>query len=320
MKWFYGLLIFLFMVVVLLAAPAKDCNITQVNLVPLDVLGSNTYQGVKGGLYIDGSNTRPCNYEELGIDIANTVKPLDVNGQVDLTNGVIGVASIGMSNCNYEFAKFMQIASNDQTINPRIIFANGASGGATTEQWEKTNDKKGLIVWGKFADSLAVAGIAPTQLQVIWVKNMTRVPMGNNANLEVYRAYDVSKLKALVTNIKQLYPGVKLCYHSSRIYGGYRPNALNAEPYCYWSGFSIQELVRLRMNNAIDSPWISWGPYLWTDGTRTGNASFPELRWLCEDLANDGIHPSDSGTQKVAEMLLHFLKTDTTSAPWFLSQ
>jgi pre-peptidase len=41
--------------------------------------------------------------------------------------------------------------------------------------------------------------------------------------------------------------------------------------------------------------------------------------WACTDTVSDGTHPSASGQAKVAGLLLDFLKTDPTAAPWFLA-
>ena len=41
-------------------------------------------------------------------------------------------------------------------------------------------------------------------------------------------------------------------------------------------------------------------------------------RQMREDLSDrDGTHPSSSGREKVAQMLLKFLKSDPTARPWF---
>ncbi|MEX0712546.1 MAG: hypothetical protein WD278_09365 [Pirellulales bacterium] len=40
--------------------------------------------------------------------------------------------------------------------------------------------------------------------------------------------------------------------------------------------------------------------------------------WRREDFSGDGIHPSQSGRQKVAEQLLSFLKADSTARTWFV--
>jgi lysophospholipase L1-like esterase len=37
-----------------------------------------------------------------------------------------------------------------------------------------------------------------------------------------------------------------------------------------------------------------------------------------DDFGPDGTHPSTSGREKVARLLLTFLKNDPTSRPWFL--
>lgn len=42
-----------------------------------------------------------------------------------------------------------------------------------------------------------------------------------------------------------------------------------------------------------------------------------DLVWTPEDFANDGTHPSNSGRQKVAELLLEFMKNEPTAETWF---
>jgi len=62
-------------------------------------------------------------------------------------------------------------------------------------------------------------------------------------------------------------------------------------------------------------PWLSWGPYLWSNG-KTPNAQ--GVSWVESDFAADGTHPGGSGRQKVAEALIKFFSTDETAVPWFL--
>jgi hypothetical protein len=66
------------------------------------------------------------------------------------------------------------------------------------------------------------------------------------------------------------------------------------------------------------APLLLWGPYLWADGTipRKGDG----LIWERNDLAEDGVHPSESGRRKVADMLLNFFKTDSLAATWFVKK
>ena len=67
--------------------------------------------------------------------------------------------------------------------------------------------------------------------------------------------------------------------------------------------------------NYNNAPVLLWGPYLWADGTVPRSDG---LVWNCEDLADDGVHPSESGRQKVADMLLNFFTTDSLARVWFL--
>ena len=41
------------------------------------------------------------------------------------------------------------------------------------------------------------------------------------------------------------------------------------------------------------------------------------LTWVRSDLAGDGVHPSDSGRRKVADLLLEFFTTDPLAKGWF---
>jgi len=57
---------------------------------------------------------------------------------------------------------------------------------------------------------------------------------------------------------------------------------------------------------------------LWGDGTTARQAD--GLVWENRDLSGDGTHPSDSGRQKVADLLLKFFKTDPFAKPWFVNK
>jgi lysophospholipase L1-like esterase len=62
-------------------------------------------------------------------------------------------------------------------------------------------------------------------------------------------------------------------------------------------------------------PLLLWGPYFWADGTTPRKSD--NLVWQRADLAGDGTHPSESGRQKVAEMLLKFFTEDSLAKTWF---
>lgn len=62
------------------------------------------------------------------------------------------------------------------------------------------------------------------------------------------------------------------------------------------------------------APVLLWGPYLWTDGTKGRSDG---ITWQQSDTAADGTHPSQTGQQKVARLLLDFFTTDASAKPWF---
>jgi hypothetical protein len=66
---------------------------------------------------------------------------------------------------------------------------------------------------------------------------------------------------------------------------------------------------------AVRAPWIQWGPYLWSDGVKGRKDGFAYLR---EDVRDDGLHPCDKGSAKIAELMLEFFRSDPTTHSWFL--
>ena len=100
----------------------------------------------------------------------------------------------------------------------------------------------------------------------------------------------------------------------------YTLSGLSPEPTAYETGFAVKWLIEQRLaatgNLGLQvAPWLSWGPYLWVDGTQPRSDG---LVWSCSDTSGDFTHPSPSGQTKVANQLLVFFKTDPTATPWFL--
>jgi hypothetical protein len=208
-------------------AAASDCSKTSVGLVPLTDLGTGLYKGYQGGLYPDGSNTRPTEHENAGLEIARSIRPLGANGQAD-ANGRIVLLSIGMSNTTQEFSTLKPLADADEEKNSKLVIVDGAQGGMTAADISNLNSSRGQQFWLTVDSRLAQSAVTPAQVQVAWVKEADARPT------EGFPEY-ANKLKgelALIAQIlKTRFPNIKLAYFSSRTYGGYASTTLNPEPY-----------------------------------------------------------------------------------------
>jgi hypothetical protein len=282
------------------AFPAANCAQTSVAMKPLTDLGTAKYRGYRGGLYRNGKNVPPKTYLATGLARAKGIKPLD---------GKIVLLSIGMSNTTQEFSAFKRIADTDSRKSPSVTIVDGAQGGQDARIVSDPNAR----FWTVVGLRLSLAGATPAQVQAVWLKEAHARPT------ETFPA-DAKRLKkdlvAIVGILRDKFPNLKLVYVSSRTYGGYASTALNPEPFAYDSGFAVKWLVLDRIAGRLSGPWLAWGPYLWTNGAAGRRDG---LVWTCADTRpSDGTHPSPSGQQKVAQLLLKFFTTNATARSWFV--
>lgn len=294
-------------------------NKPHVDLIPLDEMtAAQKHEGEEGGLYGDGKNVPPEAHHKAAEAALKRIRPLDAHGKPD-PNGKIGFISISMSNATQEFSTFVPLANADPKKSPQVAIVDCAQGGQAMAEWGDPNGRP----WQEADRRIASAGVGAAQIQVVWVKLANKGPSGS---LDQH----VNKLTADTTvvlhNIRQKFPNVQIAYLGSRIYGGHATGGLNPEPYAYEGAFAVRRLIKDQVAGkpelAYDaergtgkSPLLLWGPYLWADGDKPRRSD--GLVWLREDLSGDGVHPSNSGREKVAKLLLDFCKTNPLAAPWF---
>jgi hypothetical protein len=289
-------------------------------------LGSGEYTrldggptGVIGGLYPGGSNLRPQAHTAAGAQIAGQVTPLDAAGSPDPASGRVVMLAVGMSNTFMEFRDFARLLSGDPTINPKLTLVNGAQPGRTSPDWVDPNSD----TWQVAAQRLANAGVTPQQVQVVWLKNV-RTGVGNFPGQPQALQGD---LEAIARNLRIHYPNVKLAYLSSRTRSYTYWIGLSPEPAAFESGFAVRWTVEKQINGdpalnfdpangAVLAPFLSWGPYLWADGSNPRGDGFT---WLPADMVGDCTHPSDTGSQRIAQLMRDFFSADATTVPWFLA-
>ncbi|HEY1380896.1 MAG TPA: hypothetical protein VGF55_29110 [Gemmataceae bacterium] len=294
------------------------------HLKPLNELGAGQHQGYEGGFYPGGRNDRPAAHEAAGLALARQVRPLDADGKPS-PDGEIVLLSIGMSNTVQSSMGFQRALAGEADKNPRVQFVNGAEGGQTAAITQDPNDNgRGAHYWAGVDQKLRKAGVTRAQVQAVWIKQADARPT------EPFPKH-AQKLQAELANIVRVlhdrFPNLKLCYLTSRTYGGYAKTALNPEPYAYESGFAVKWLIEQQIKGdpslnhdpaqgPVKAPWLSWGPYFWANGKtpRADGLTYDE-----GDFAADGTHQSPSGQAKVGKLMLQFFKTDSTAKAWFLA-
>jgi hypothetical protein len=288
--------------------PPQDAT----GLVPLPDLGKDKYKGFEGGLYPGGENRPPAAHLREGLKIAKRIVALDREGSPS-ADGRIVLLSCGMSNTTMEFQVFQKLARADASLNPKLVIVDGAQGGQTA----RVTGNPLANYWKVDDERLAAAGVTGKQVQVVWIKQANARP--TEGFPEAARLLQADLVKTL-HNLRDRFPNLKIAYLSSRIYGGYATTPLNPEPYAYEGAFAVKWVIADQIAGkpeAVRSPWLAWGPYLWTDGMKGRKSD--GITWLKDDLVDrDRTHPSDTGREKVANMLLTFLKTDPTAKGWFL--
>jgi hypothetical protein len=301
--------------------PPRD----SIGVKPLTELGSEIYKGESGGLYGNGSNDPPAQQQEAAKKAIAKIQPLDAQGKPS-SSGKIGLVSIGMSNTTMEFSNFVKLANSDAQKSDKVVVVDLAQGGKIPVAWNDPNGEMGKQVWGIADQRLKAADLAYEQVQVAWVKQA----LAGQASFGEFPAHAHKLENDLVTSlqvIKKQFPNLQLAFLSSRIYGGYATTGLNPEPYAYEGAFSLRWIIDRQMKGdaalnwdsakgEVKAPVILWGPYLWGDGMTPRKDG---LVWTRDDLRdNDGTHPSPSGQNKVAEMLVKFFHTDPNAKEWYL--
>jgi hypothetical protein len=277
------------------AQPGADCSRTSVGSTPLTDLGAGRYQGYRGGLYPGAKNVPSAAYLKQGLAASAAVRRRVV------------LLSIGMSNTTQEFSTFKRLADADPAKSPNVTIVDGAQGGQDVVRISDAN----APFWREVDRRIRTAGATGSDVQVVWLKEAIAGPR-SGFPAEARRLQ--GGLRNAVRILAARFPNLRLVYLSSRTYAGYATTQLNPEPYAYESGFAVKWTIQDRIEGKLTGPWLGWGPYLWTDGTRGRRDG---LTWTCADVAADGTHPSPAGQQKVGQLLLKFFTTDPTTRNWF---
>ncbi len=314
------------------AQPVVDFKFPDTSkLVPLTDLGTGKYEGFEGGLYPDGSNTRPASHEAAGLALAKQIQPLDAEGKPS-AEGKIVLLGLGFSNTVQAFNGFMDVAKKDTTLNPHLILVNGAVGGMAAQMVQQADTGRGKQYWDTVDTKLKAAGVTRAQVQAVWIKQ-TNPQQLNEGGFPKYVQDFQAQLANKVRIVHDRFPNAKLAYFTSRSYGGWaRPNQGrgpgNSEPWSYESAFAYKWLIEQQLKGdpavnydpskgPVKAPWMSWGPYIWNNGDKPRSDGFQLV--LSDFMETDQMHESPAGRIKVGNQMLQFFKTDATTRTWFVA-
>jgi hypothetical protein len=282
------------------SSPSADCSLTRTGLTPLTDMGKHRYRGYRGGLYPGGVNRPPQKYLRNALAAAKRVRPI---------NGKIALLSLGMSIASAEFSAFKRSADRDPQKNSSVVVVDGAQDG-----FDSRRARSQSVFWSNVDQRLADADVTPEQVQAVWLKEAVA---GEQRRFPKDARGLQADLRAILRIMRARYPNVKLVYLSSRTYGGYAITGLNPEPAAYDSAYAVRGVIQERIQGKLKGPHLLWGPYLWTDGLAGRSDG---LTWTCDDVEEDGTHPSRSGVQKVVNQLTTFFKSDPTARRWYVAR
>ncbi len=285
-------------------APANQRKAPE-SLKPLsDMSAEDRYEGEDGGLYGGGKNTPPEALVKSANDALAQIKPID---------GKVVLVSISMSNATQEFSFFKRIADADARKSEQLTIVDCAQGGQAMAEWVDPDGRP----WQEAMNRITNAKVTPAQVQVAWIKLANKGPSGSMQEHLTKLEADTTKV---LQNAKAKFPNLRIAYLGSRIWAGNANGGLNPEPYAYESAFGVRHLIQAQLKGestlaADKAPLLVWGPYLWAEGTK--GRKLDDLKWVKEDFSGDGVHPSDSGREKVAKQLLEFFANDALAKSWF---
>ena len=313
------------------------------------------YKGEDGGLYGGGSNEPPPAHRAAYLKESEKIRPLDAEGCLS-ADGRIGLITIGFSNTSIESEDFKRTADNDPEKSPRVVIVNGAIGGRSAVMWAwdgaadlppaeqaRLDQEMDMVhmskahrrsspgldkdTWPTLAQRIAMAGLSPQQVQVVWLKQVEANPKPLGEFPAHARALQAD-ITAILNIARQHYPNLRVAYLSSRTYGGWSGRASGSpEPYAYESGFGTRWLVQSQIRGdaalnydpargAVQAPLVLWGPYLWAQGNSP--RKLDGMVWSENDVRADCLHPNEAGVKKTTTLLLNFFKTDAGARRWFL--
>ncbi len=305
-----------------------QCENDSTGNIPLVDLKTGYYLGLyQGGLYPNGKNVIPNAHLKKGMKIVKGIKPLDTLGNVNYETGKIIFAGFGGSTTGEPFNHLITIFGADPDVNPCLKLLNATNSGEGMESMNVDHPE----YWDYIEENrLNAKGYTREQVQIAWLFNGSRAD--TIFDMPAYRDSIEKKVQLALAAMLIEYPNLKHVYVGSPYYAGYADPTYEMyssihEPGSYRCGFGFKAAVEKQISGdplykytapGKVVPFVSWGPYLWTDGITP--REYDSLYWDCEvDFRADGggFNLNGFGKDKLAYILHDFFKADTLSEIWY---
>ncbi|MBK9247670.1 MAG: hypothetical protein IPM69_06040 [Ignavibacteria bacterium] len=226
----------------------KNCANDSTGLIPLIDLQGKSWQGYMGGLYPDGTNTRPQAHKNKALQQSQNIRPLDASGAPSPSGKIVWIG-VGASNPRTEFMRFMEEMNSFSLINPSLKLINTCIGGQGIQKMNSAADS----YWKQAEKQLTDSSISNKQVQIAWIETDNT----QTADTTFPRAPQMlaDEFRTLLVTMKQLYPNLKICYLSARAYSGYASPEAGASvgkgllfPRDYLNGWAIKWLIEKQIN------------------------------------------------------------------------
>ncbi len=301
----------------------KLCDVTSIGLRPLVDMRTETWNGILGGLYPEGSRNLPFEAEEAFRDYANDIRPCNAQGYRDNHNGTLAMVGFGSTDASAAFDMFAMFSVADTTTSRRIRYVNACAPGLSLSDLSTET----ASTWDVVRSKVSALGIEPAQVQVAWVM----LDELENADTVFPRAAEqlADRLTDFCRALKSVYPAVRVVYFSSRPYSGYVDPTMTSldagaiTPRDHIHGWGVKMLIERQLRNEpgydylaskATIPALLWSSYLWADGE---NANADGLKWLCTDFEADGYTLSADGAVKAGVRLASFFSNNIAARGWY---
>ncbi len=264
--------------------------ITDTARIPLPDLGVNSYMGEQGGLYANGLNEVPADYQTAEINPVYTALENDNN---------IVLLCLGMSNLTWTCGRFAEMFYASPSTNKNVTIINAGWPGAAQQRWDSKRP------FDRALKVLTQNGLTPEDVDLALYFNACAKPANNGckkypAGFPLHAKNMKESLEITMELINSNYQNVQLVYVTSREFAGFATVDLNPEPFAYEEGFAFKWLVQDRIDGNLAGAPLLWWAYQY-------DPSWPQSYFYA-----DGTHLSNAGLDVVGQLWLdHCL-----SLPW----